>query len=576
MKKHQLDDRQSQPPQPRALIAAPELDSHAGAVNAEVRSIEQQGAFPAPHIVAQIGCLLPNADLMSYRRACRFFEWGTRADFLRRALAQTFRLVPSFYTHTKLRHQPVEVFEKLLAHLKKDSSCRDILSDTPKAVCALYALLDLSVLVKEYLGSNVENARTTTDTLAYHCYARAGLLDTFIAHMFEFHPGFSYDSENLDHKEIATQAILGGHLDFYNNLVDHFDYPDLTKNKEEALRLLSPALTSGHLKIVKIITKHLGEDVVLDFSYLIQALRSRSSILFNHLVTGKNPLCVITTKEEAAEVLTTAAEFDILPIVCYLLENPNAQEKWQCTLDTKYQNDNVFTKTFFGGSRKVFEYLLAKDPSFVNKAYVNLSPLHYCAKGGNLGMSIMLIEHCQLDPKNHTSNKEYSLHFAAESGDYNCFYQLYIRNFSDGDLPKTDEGFSPLHVAARFGRYWFLRQAFIDFNPNEFQQNSFSGETLLHFAFLSGNLYLIDFLIDECSLSLTDQDNNGNTPLHHYFTLDSSIEEQIDFVIQFVNKYDAKLFMIENNDFDTPFSLMPAQCEDLVADRIGPHQVNDY
>ncbi len=136
-------------------------------------------------------------------------------------------------------------------------------------------------------------------------------------------------------------------------------------------------------------------------------------------------------------------------------------------------------------------------------------------------------------------------------------------------MPLTKNAASPLHYAAQAGRYWLLRQAFLDFGLEEFKKKTLSGESVLHFAFRSGNLDVINFLVDQCGLSLEDQDNNANTPLHNYFTEEKSLADQIDFVTRFVNSHNPKLFLVENNEIDSPFSMMPAQCEEMVESLIG-------
>ncbi len=587
MNKHELDNQALVPPSAVALgelAASPlkaavvqpgMLEGQERMQSAHLVPSDAQGHLQISSLITIIVKSLSFDDLKNFRLGCRFFKRATDTEFILRSLLQYFQIVLPVHMMTALRAQKPEVFERLLAQIRKDSSCRDLFINDPDAGWGLCALLNLPDLLNLFLGKSVATAKTRTQKLAIHFYARVGLKDTFISHISTYCPEFKYDPDNPDIREVADQAILGGQHDFYSMLVNQYGYPDYKKDKNEALRLLSPAIAGGQLDNLKRITDVLQEGTVLTFDYIIRSLRSGCVDLYNHLVSGENPFCRIRTKEEATAVFLSAAQFDILSVVRYFLEDTEAKKNWGCTLDSEVDGETVFTRALLGGSHRVFEYLLTKDSGFVSRSHQELSPLFYSAKGGNIKMCRVLIEEHNIDPHVQSEQQECSLHYAAESGNYNSFYWLFKRDFNGTELPQNVQGLSPFHIAARRGRYSFLRQAFIDFSVEEFKKKTSSEETLLHFAFGSGNLGLIDFLVDECDLSLRDVDKKGNTPLHRYFAGGFSIDEQIDFVTQFVEKYDPKLFIIENHEYDTPFTLMPAQCEELIENRIGPLAENE-
>jgi ankyrin repeat protein len=78
-------------------------------------------------------------------------------------------------------------------------------------------------------------------------------------------------------------------------------------------------------------------------------------------------------------------------------------------------------------------------------------------------------------------------------------------------LPDAN-GNTPLHLACQFG-YYEVARIFLKKIENPTKLNSF-GETPLHLATKSGNLKLVQYIVENTNTNINSQDFQGNTPLH--------------------------------------------------------------
>ncbi|MDQ2993690.1 MAG: ankyrin repeat domain-containing protein, partial [Pseudomonadota bacterium] len=175
----------------------------------------------------------------------------------------------------------------------------------------------------------------------------------------------------------------------------------------------------------------------------------------------------------------------------------------------------------------------------------------------------------------HVCNEQgmFSVHFAAKGGQYSCFSWLAERDFKENKLPKSKLGLTPLHLAALYGRYWFLKQALKDFGVGAFLVETNCGETVLHYACRSLNFDVIDFVINECGLSMSHKDKAGNTPIHHavlyaHFVNKTNINKKA--IIEFNEKFGVEYFFIENNEHQTPYNFLSSEHQDIVREYGAP------
>ena len=550
----------------------------------DVDAISESGLLnmvllPQP-IVRILAPLLDDRDFCALRLTCRHFKNSTQIDFLLRSKLIPSGLIPYYLIQRVLRHQKyedLEAFIKLIPSIRLQLA--EVMSYEPHAEWILFALLNKPGKVQECLGFNINKITDDLGHSVYHFYALGGHQATFKAHMRKFHRGFKFVEGDAAVNEVGLKAIVGGHAAFYNMLVRDYKFPRYTNNCNEALSLLDSAIMSGDLNLVTSITNLRPDnsafftapsqqvvEPILEFECLALALRSGHGHIYDHLTEGDQPLCAIFSKEEAAQALVLAAQFDNIKLVRYFLENHDALKKWQCSFRTTHKSDTVFSRALYGGSKKVVVYLLDKHPELLNpsESTRDLPPLLICAKGRQLSMCRLLLVKYAVDPFSKTGDGLFSVHLAAIGGGYECFKWLAERNFTNDKLVKTKEGETPLHLAARYGQYWFLKQALVDFGMKAFSDKTVSGATLLHYAFSGANIHLIHFLLADCHLSLHQKDKIGNLPLHYAFLHDFTRSvDQEKFVSQCIEIYGTEIFHIKNDQGKTVYDLVPFECKCL-------------
>ncbi|MDQ2994858.1 MAG: ankyrin repeat domain-containing protein, partial [Pseudomonadota bacterium] len=306
-------------------------------------------------------------------------------------------------------------------------------------------------------------------------------------------PHFRYDGSDSC-KAIACKAITGGHLDFYQNLVMHYGFPDY-QDPSIARALVLPAITSGKLAVVELLTAKLHGQL-LTTDHLLEAVRLGHTSIYKFLIDSTLLPPDIYNASMVEEILSHACLFDNLELVKYFLEDKTAQEKWHFTPETLQLTESLRDRALQGGSKKVLKYLHDKDPNLLvpKELFEEFPALFVAANNKQLNMCRHLINKYKLDPLFRTDEDESCIHAAAAGGDYDCFLWLADIPFSKDELPINSNGETPLHYAARAGNYWFIRQAYEQFDVNEFLRKSTAGTTLLQYALQSNNEHLIEFL----------------------------------------------------------------------------------
>lgn len=458
---------------------------------------------------------LDDIALCALRATCRFFRQNAgsnskTSDFLCRAKLRHFKLIPTYLIERILVPQPPRVINALVELLPAIRSVLlKVMSAEPHAEWILFALINRPMNVKELLGDAIATTRDDTGFYVYHYYALAGHWESFKEHIDTYFPGFTYDINDACCNEISRNAILGGHVMFYDNLIKDYHFPDYRTDADTALFLLPSAIASGKLETVKTLAAMRPEippsdapiEPLLGYDYLANAVRLGHAEIFAYLIAGDQPLCSVRTTQEAAEVFTIAAEFDNLELVKYFLEDPHAIQTWQFDLSTADEGETLRSRALLGGSKKVLAYLLEKDPTLLTPKEGEVSALFIAAENKQIAMCRHLIATHNIDPKTMDANGLCCLHYAAIGGDYDCYKKLADSHFPNARLLTTKHGETPLHFAAQHGRYWFLKQALEDFGPAAFAAKTKDDETVLDYAMQSDNKYVIEFLSELCSNS---------------------------------------------------------------------------
>lgn len=151
-----------------------------------------------------------------------------------------------------------------------------------------------------------------------------------------------------------------------------------------------------------------------------------------------------------------------------------------------------------------------------------------------------------------SSKTDYSLHDALRKGNIsdNDLEKL-INSTSDDDLNSEDkDGRTPIFLAASLGNAHIFK--LIQDKGGDMNITNRHGENLLHHAVIGGDLSIIENVLEQNEISLSAQDNEGNT-IMHYVTLGKTKKNSTN-VCKFLLEEGA-ILSIKNNENRTPYHL---------------------
>lgn len=139
----------------------------------------------------------------------------------------------------------------------------------------------------------------------------------------------------------------------------------------------------------------------------------------------------------------------------------------------------------------------------------HLTPLHIAIKNKNIQISELLINY-GADVGNQGYNYVTPLHLACKEGIEDIVLKLILHGAPINSL--DEELSTPFHIACKFGHLNIINILY-QYGANVHKKN-INGQTGLHVASIYGHSSLIHDLIDVMHLSVHENDNHMNTPLH--------------------------------------------------------------
>jgi ankyrin repeat protein len=140
-----------------------------------------------------------------------------------------------------------------------------------------------------------------------------------------------------------------------------------------------------------------------------------------------------------------------------------------------------------------------------------MTPLHYAALGGHLGVVKWLVEEGKADLRTSDKRGHISLHHAAWGGSLKTV-QYLVRDKADGNA-KNFEGDTPLHHAAAEGHLdvmqWLVAECKADVSAA-----GRMGMVPLHHAAAGGHLDVVRWLVTEGRVNVNAVNAYGAIPLH--------------------------------------------------------------
>ena len=178
------------------------------------------------------------------------------------------------------------------------------------------------------------------------------------------------------------------------------------------------------------------------------------------------------------------------------------------------------------------QYLITEQglsPTAVDKN--GLTALHYASGSLNLPLVKELITTYQLDT--HQSNDKLPIHCAAHSGDI-LLLELYVKTFDCSVGLTDDNGLNIVHYSSLKGHTHFIKHI-VNKYPTYINQLIHStdndGQIPLHYACQSGNIQLVTFLIDT-KCDVTAKNTCGSTCV-----MFASLSGNLDLVQLLIQQY---------------------------------------
>ena len=157
------------------------------------------------------------------------------------------------------------------------------------------------------------------------------------------------------------------------------------------------------------------------------------------------------------------------------------------------------------------------DPSSLNGKHGH-SLLHTAVSHGRLDMAIHILEKYKLksDVECRNSIGQTPLHricSKAPSNSVEGLLDLFIREYKADTTSEDNEGYQPIHAAAKRGRTDVVTKLISNYGCKS-NSGGHKHRSLLHLALAKGFTSTGKVLIDDINLSVHCTDDDGNTPLH--------------------------------------------------------------
>ena len=304
---------------------------------------------------------------------------------------------------------------------------------------------------------------------------------------------------------VLHSAALGGDLALLQYLIENgSDVFSKTKNGRSCLHL---AAEKGHLDLCRALLQNYNFDIHARdddmFTVLLHAACSDDLKLLEYLIENGSDIFSKTT--DGRSCLHLAAENGHLEICKALLQKYN--------FDIHATDDSSWTVLHgaaWSGDLELLQYLIENGSDGFSKTKNGRSCLHIAAEQGHLNICRMLLQRYNFLNHERDDDGLNVLHSAVLSGELELL-QYLIENGSDV-FSKTKDGRSCLHLAAEQGDLNICRMLLQSYNF-VIHETDDDGLTVLHSAVLSGELELLQYLIENGS-DVFSKTKDGRNCLH--------------------------------------------------------------
>ena len=317
-----------------------------------------------------------------------------------------------------------------------------------------------------------------------------------------------------DGKSILHHAALGGSLSVVKLLVEKYQFSPHQVDQNGLLPLHNAA-DKGHTTIVEyfIVDQAMDTSVTSnDGSNILHYAALGGSLSLVKLLVDQYQLNLYQGGTQGHLPVHAAAQKGYTTIVTYFLVDKamDASVTDNLGLTLLHQaagSDNVSLVELL-----VDQYQL--NPYQYDGVGQLVLPLHIAAQKGCTSVLKYFINQCHVKVPIQTANGYNIVHYATENGHYHTTEYLstvYIDGFSVPDK----NGVLPIHTACQSGNIQLVEYLVDEIGCDIRSLTNFSHQSCAAFACMSGNLDLLRLLATKYSLDLTVTDRDGFTLLHY-------------------------------------------------------------
>ncbi|UJR24617.1 hypothetical protein I4U23_005992 [Adineta vaga] len=163
------------------------------------------------------------------------------------------------------------------------------------------------------------------------------------------------------------------------------------------------------------------------------------------------------------------------------------------------------------------------------------TPLHLAASYNSLNVLKYLLNEQYADPHNQSYHGFLAIHYASEHGYNECVKFLLLKS-PDTINQQTNQLFTPIHLACQHG-FFETVQLLSSYGAN-CQLKDEHGCNCLHIACINGYIDIVQWLIEKQNSNINEFDYNNSTPIH--YAVISGNEHLINYLLdkQAIINYD--------------------------------------
>ncbi len=372
------------------------------------------------------------------------------------------------------------------------------------------ALLGMDEALNAAFSHAIEDVKDSRGYTILHYYVVGGHENLVRDWFTRYKPFFKAQTD--DDYELAELAAAAGHASLLAMLKRIYGYDLKRFNEELQITLIHCAVEFGQTGTAKWLIEKVGVDPGKGRNLLLLAAEYTRLNFYDYFVSLNQGRQL--TNAEFDELIIHVARFGGKNYIMDLTEK-NSDEVMK---GIRFKGKSILLSAVCGGQYELVKYCIDRGWGEIDQRWNNgLTILHVAAGQGQVKLIAQLLEEYpeKLDVQTVDDFNRSLLFSSAMHGDFAKFWSLYTQYFSHEDCFKPDIGGKTIvHIACHSGCLIFLKALIQKLGDNCLSQTDQLNRTALHYASLSCNPALVEWLVKDHKFLLSAEDTTGKTPLH--------------------------------------------------------------